>query len=49
LNPEHDAFRWTPRSRINSDFMWPGERAQLAEACREILDNGPAKPYLRIR
>ncbi|HEY2589230.1 MAG TPA: NUDIX domain-containing protein [Tepidisphaeraceae bacterium] len=48
LNAEHDAFRWTDRSRIDRDFLWPGERAQLAEVCREILDNGPAKAYLRI-
>ena len=49
LNEEHDAFRWVDRSRIDRDFLWPGERAQLAELCREILDDGPAKPYLRIR
>ncbi|HZL36188.1 MAG TPA: NUDIX domain-containing protein [Tepidisphaeraceae bacterium] len=48
LNEEHDASRWTPRQRIEQDFIWPGERAQLAELCREILDNGPAKPYLRL-
>src|SRR6478672_1185697 len=48
LNPEHDAFRWTERGRIEQDFMWPGERAQLAELCREVLDNGAAKSYLRI-
>jgi dATP pyrophosphohydrolase len=48
LNEEHDAFRWVPRSRIDADFLWPGERAQLAELCREILDDGPAKQYLRI-
>ncbi len=48
LNDEHDALRWVSRSRIEQDFLWPGERAQLAEVCREILDNGPAKPYLRI-
>lgn len=48
LNPEHDAYRWIGRSRIDQDFLWPGERAQLAELCREILDNGPAKSYLRI-
>jgi dATP pyrophosphohydrolase len=48
LNEEHDALRWVPRARIDSDFMWPGERAQLAELCREILDEGPAKKYLRI-
>jgi hypothetical protein len=28
--------------------MWPGERAALHEVCREILDDGPAKPYLKI-
>jgi dATP pyrophosphohydrolase len=48
LNAEHDAFRWTGRGRIDLDFMWPGERAQLAELCREVLDNGAAKSYLRI-
>ena len=48
LNAEHDAFRWVDRSQIDREFLWPGERAQLAELCREILDNGPAKPYLRI-
>lgn len=48
LNPEHDAFRWIDRSRATDDFMWPGERLQIAELCREILDNGAAKPYLRI-
>ncbi len=49
LNEEHDAIRWTDRSRIEVDFVWPGERAQLRELCREVLDNGPAKPYLRLR
>jgi dihydroneopterin triphosphate diphosphatase len=48
LNEEHDAFRWVTRDRIDADFLWPGERAQLAELCREILDDGPAKRYLRI-
>ena len=48
MNEEHDAMRWVPRGEINEKFIWPGERAQLAELCREILDNGPAKSYLRI-
>jgi 8-oxo-dGTP pyrophosphatase MutT (NUDIX family) len=48
LNAEHDASRWVPRQRVDAEFMWPGERAQLAELCREILDEGPAKRYLRI-
>lgn len=48
LNDEHDAVRWVHREQIEQAFLWPGERAQLAETCREILDAGPAKPYLRI-
>ncbi len=49
LNEEHDAHRWIERSQIDKEFLWPGERAQLGELAREILDNGPARPYLRIR
>jgi dATP pyrophosphohydrolase len=49
LNAEHDAFRWVQRENVDRDFLWPGERAQIAELCREILDNGPAKSYLRIK
>ena len=48
LNDEHDAARWVDRARVDADFLWPGERAQLAELSREILDGGPAKRYLRI-
>jgi ADP-ribose pyrophosphatase YjhB (NUDIX family) len=49
LNEEHDAFRWTPRSRIESETLWPSERAVLGDVIREILDNGRAKPYLRVQ
>ena len=49
LNEEHDNYRWVPRSAIDLSFLWPGERAQLAEACREIVDDGPAKPFLMLR
>src|SRR5437660_7858203 len=28
LNEEHDAYRWVDRSRIDAEFLWPGERAQ---------------------
>ena len=48
LNEEHDDFRWIDRSQTDRDFLWPGERRQVEELCREILDNGPAKSYLRI-
>lgn len=49
LNEEHDAHRWTPRSAIDQSFLWPGERAQLAEICREIVDDGPAKRWLKLK
>src|SRR4051794_12642482 len=31
LNDEHDATRWVGRDAIDASFLWPGERAQLAE------------------
>ena len=49
LNEEHDAARWIKRDEADSAFLWPGERAALVEMCREILDDGPAKQYLRIK
>jgi dATP pyrophosphohydrolase len=49
VNEEHDESRWIDRSRIDQDFLWPGERRQARELAREILDNGPAKSYLRIQ
>jgi dATP pyrophosphohydrolase len=48
LNEEHEAFRWTPRDRIEAETMWAGERQVVAEICRDVLDEGPAKPYLRL-
>jgi dATP pyrophosphohydrolase len=48
LNHEHTDFRWVPRVEMESRVMWPGERAALRELCCEILDNGPAKAYLKI-
>ena len=48
LNEEHDAFRWITREQLEQSLMWPGERLAAAELCREIIDNGPARPYLRI-
>jgi dATP pyrophosphohydrolase len=49
LNEEHDAFRWIARDQFLASLMWPGERQACAELVREILDSGPAKPYLRIK
>jgi dATP pyrophosphohydrolase len=49
LNEEHDDFRWVPRDRADLEFLWPGERRQLEELAREIMDFGPARPFLRIK
>ncbi len=48
LNDEHDAFRWIARAEIDKATMWAGERLVVQELCREILDDGSAKPFLRI-
>jgi dihydroneopterin triphosphate diphosphatase len=48
LNHEHTEFRWLPREAMESSIMWPGERTAMAELCREILADGPAKPHLQI-
>jgi dihydroneopterin triphosphate diphosphatase len=48
LNHENTAFRWVSRDELESKLMWPGERMAASELCREILDDGPAKPHLRL-
>ena len=48
LNPENTEFRWIARAEMPGKLMWPGERTALAELYHQILDDGPAKPYLRI-
>lgn len=48
LNEEHDAFRWLNREQFGRALMWQGEKQAYKELCEQILDDGPAKPYLRI-
>ena len=48
LNEEHDDHRWIARSEMDENLMWASERHLLIDLCRDILDNGPAKPFLRI-
>ena len=48
LNDENTDHRWVDQAEILSRVMWPGERTALAELEREILKDGPAKPYLKI-
>jgi len=49
LNDEHDALRWVARCDADKAFMWATDRSAIAELCRTILDDGEAKPYLRIQ
>ena len=49
LNPEHDDFRWIPRHDLDAQLMWASERRLVPEICRDILDNGIAKPRLLVQ
>jgi dihydroneopterin triphosphate diphosphatase len=48
LNDEHDDFRWIPRPDLDANLMWASERRIFPDLCRDILDNGIAKPRLRV-
>lgn len=49
LNEEHDAHRWLPMESAPAAFMWPGQRASLAEIAG-LLDpsHGTTRHALRI-
>jgi dATP pyrophosphohydrolase len=48
LNEEHQEFRWLGRKHAAALFTWPGDRRAVREICDEILDDGPAREFLRI-
>lgn len=48
LNEEHTDYRWIGREQIDAHTMWASERQVIETLCRDILDNSPAKPHLRI-
>lgn len=48
LNHEHDDYRWVPEQQLEPLVMWASERQVLADLCRDILRNSPARPHLRI-
>jgi 8-oxo-dGTP pyrophosphatase MutT (NUDIX family) len=48
LNDEHDEYRWIARDEIARHTMWSSELQLLETLQRTILDNGPAKMFLRI-
>lgn len=48
LSPEHDAHRWVAADHIDQ-FMWPGQRAAVAEILNVLLAPGSAaEAALRI-
>ncbi len=49
LNEEHTDYRWTQRESIAAALMWPGEKTAVAELLAEILNDGPAKAFLRLK
>jgi 8-oxo-dGTP pyrophosphatase MutT (NUDIX family) len=49
LNPEHDAWRWTPRASAEAAYLWPSDRECIRQICEEILDAGPAMQYMRVK
>lgn len=48
LNDEHDGFRWVVAEQAEAAFMWSSEWRLIDEIRRVILDDGPAKPFLRL-
>ncbi len=48
LNDEHTAYRWISRDQIDAHTMWASERQVIQALCRDILDDGPARPHLRV-
>ena len=48
LNNENSAFRWVVPAEVESWFMWPGQRACVAEIMRDIIGRSIAEPFLRI-
>ncbi|HEX8522185.1 MAG TPA: NUDIX domain-containing protein [Tepidisphaeraceae bacterium] len=48
LNEEHDAHRWVGRERMMQEMMWASERMLFPDLCRDVLDQGAAKPYLKV-
>lgn len=45
LNEEHDAHRWV---REPGAFLWPGQRAAVAEILEVVVPGGPAPDAMRV-
>lgn len=47
LNSEHSEFRWVQESKVGEMFVWPGQRAAIAEAGR-VLRGDVGEEGLRV-
>jgi len=48
LNDEHTDLEWIPVGEFSGRLLWPGQRRVFAEIVQEIINGGPARPYLEI-
>jgi dATP pyrophosphohydrolase len=49
INEEHEEWRWIERKEAEGSFLWPSDREGVRQVCEEILDNGAAKGYMRVK
>lgn len=49
INAEHSDFEWIDVDEAASRLMWPSDLQALNEVRTEILVNGRAKDYMRVR
>jgi dATP pyrophosphohydrolase len=48
LNGEHTACDWVHQAEIQGRLLWPAQRQSVGEIVQEIIQGGPARPYLQI-
>jgi len=48
LNAEHTEWDWIHVNDFAERLLWPGQRRSFAEIVQEIVNGGPARPYLQI-
>lgn len=47
---EHERERWVPARDVEGCFMWPGQRAAIAEVLREIVEERSlTRDHLRVK
>lgn len=48
INPEHSAYEWIDVDAAASRLMWPSDLQALDEVRSVILNEGIAKPFMRV-